>query len=534
MRSFCAMLVLFTVTLTAAPPSPKLVVFLSVDQMRADYFDRYGKYFTGGLHRLHAKGIVYTNADLNYATSETGPGHASLGTGCYPSASGIHANDWIDPETKKNVYCVEDSTAGPVDGLGGGFSPRNQVVPAIGDWLKGSPKGKNSKVVSISSKDRAAILMGGWEPDGAYWYSRKSGTMTTSDYYMSTLPSWAKEFNASGWIEKKVPDVWERLLPAAEYEKIGPDEFAAEQQWGNDTSFPHPFSEGKKKDQIMGSPFGDQLLMEFALAAVNGEKLGQRGSVDVLCVSFSNCDYVGHGFGPDSHELLDLLVRLDRQLEIFFAELDSRVGKDNYVVALSADHAVCPLPEFTSAFRNTPAKRYIYNEDIKPKLDSLSSLLKYELDTSEDVLIKNSFINYSLAVKDGWDTLALQREITKGLLSIDAFVDVYFRHEMLGTAPSDKAYIQKYRNSYFAPRGEDFQYRIRENCIISSRSFGTTHGSPYRYDTHIPLLFWWNGVKPQKIAREVHSVDAAPTLAKIAGIPLPARLDGVPLKEVVK
>lgn len=534
MRSFCAMLVLFTVVLTSAPPSPKLVVFLSVDQMRADYFDRYGKYFTGGLHRLHANGIVYTNADLNYATSETGPGHAALGTGCYPAQSGIHANEWIDPVTKRSVYCVEDSTAGMVDGQGGEFSPRNLVVPAIGDWLKGSSVGNRSKVVSISSKDRAAILMGGWKPDGAYWYARKSGTMTTSDYYMPTLPAWAKEFNASGWIEKNVPDVWERILPAAEYTAAGPDTFAAEQLWHEDTSFPHPFTRGKKAEQMMGTPFGDQYLMSFALAAVTGEQLGQRGVPDVLCVSFSNCDYVGHGFGPDSHEQMDLLIRLDRQLGDFFAELDKRVGAKNYVVALSADHAVCPLPEYTAAFRNIPAKRYLYHEDIKPKLDSLSSLLKYDLNTSDDVIIKNSFINYSTAQKHGWDSLALERQIKQGLLGIDAFVDVYFRRDMVSAAASDKKFIQKYRNSYYAPRGEDFQYRIREHCIISSRTYGTTHGTPYTYDTHVPLIFWWNGVKPQKIAREVHSVDAAPTLAKIAGIPLPARLDGVPLKEIIK
>ena len=514
----------------AAPPAPKLVVFLSVDQMRPDYFERYGHLFQGGLKKLYTEGLVYTNADLNYASSETGPGHATLGTGCYPAKSGILGNDWIDPDSKRSVYCVEDSAAKPVEGNGGGYSAQNLVVPAIGDWLKEGSKG--SKVVSISSKDRAAILMGGKRPDKVFWYDKKNGGMVTSDYYMKSLPAWTKAFNTSGWIQKNVPDSWTKSLPEAEYVKIGPDEYAAEEPWNESTVFPHLFTPEKKKEQIMGTPYGDMFLVDFALAAVTGEKLGQRSATDILCVSFSNCDYVGHGFGPDSHEILDLLVKLDRGLGKFFDTLDQTVGKDGYIVALSADHAVCPLPEYNAQFRKMDAKRYLYGTEIKPYLDSLSSLLKYEFNTSEDVIIKNSFINYTLAVKDGWDSVQLESKITNGLLNIEAFVDVYFRHELLSDNVSSKPFIQKFRNSYYAPRGEDFQYRIREHCIIASRSAGTTHGSPYRYDTHVPLLFWWNGVISQKIDREVHSADAAPSLAKFAGFAFPKNLDGVPLKEV--
>jgi predicted AlkP superfamily pyrophosphatase or phosphodiesterase len=521
-----------TALLFAAPPAPKLVVFLSVDQMRADYFDRYGHLFTDGLKMLHSKGIVFTNADLNYATSETGPGHATLGTGCYPSKSGIHGNEWIDPVSKKNVYCVDDSMANPVEGEGGGFSAKNLVVPAIGDWLK--ERSSRSKVISISAKDRAAILMGGWKSDGSYWYNKKLGRMVTSDYYRKTLPSWVKEFNSANWIEKNVPEAWTKSLPESAYTAFGPDEFPAELTVQGKTSFPHQFTPEKKNEQIVGTPYGDVFLLEFARAALNGERLGQREETDLLCVSLSNCDYVGHGYGPDSHEIIDLLVNLDRTLGDFFRFLDKTIGKNNYIVALSADHAVCPLPEFASQFRGIDAKRYNYKQDIKPKLDSLSILLKYERNSSDDIIIMNSFINYTAATKYGWDTLVLQQHIANGLKGIEAFSEVYFRHEMIGTDPVDKQYLQKYRNSYYAPRGEDFQYRIRENCIISSQGTGATHGSPYRYDTHVPLIFWWHGIHPQKIGREVHSADAAPTLAKIAGIPIPKHLDGVPLKEVVK
>lgn len=516
----------------AAPPAPKLIVYISIDQMRPDYLERYGPLMSGGLKMLYDRGIVYRDADLNYATSETGPGHASLGTGCYPRQSGIHGNEWIDPVTRKNVYCVEDSLAGPVDGVGGGFSPRNLMVPAIGDWLKkASPA---SKVITLSAKDRAAILMGGWKTDGTYWYSKKTGGMVTSDYYMSTMPAWVKEFNASEWTGTHVPDVWDRLLPEERYTGFGPDSVIGEQAWNGSIVFPHRFAPGKKADQVMGTPYGDAFLLDFAIAAVKAEQLGKRGAPDILCVSLSNCDYVGHGFGPDSHEIIDLLVRLDRSLATFFARLDSTVGPRNYAVALSADHAVCPLPEFSSAFRGIAAKRYIYPTDIQPKLDSLSSLLKYKTNSSDDIIIMNSFINYAAASRDGWDTVKIQQEIAKGLLSIDAFVDVYFRHEMIGTGPTRHTALDLFRNSYYAPRGEDFQYRVRENCIISSRPYGTTHGSPYRYDTHVPLLFWWNGIRPQRVTRRVHSVDAAPTLATMLRIPLPKNLDGKPLVEVTR
>ncbi|MDP1676805.1 MAG: alkaline phosphatase family protein [Bacteroidota bacterium] len=513
-------------------PSPKLIVFISIDQMRADYFERYNQYFTGGFNRLFSKGIVYTNADLNYAASETGPGHATLGTGCYPWKSGILANEWVEHKTLKEMYCVSDSTAKSVDSVGGGNSPRNLVVTAVGDWLK--QQTPTSKVITASFKDRAAILMGGKNPDYVFWYSKSVGGMVTSDYYSKSLPQWVKTFNASNWPEKNVPAEWSKTLADSDYSKIGPDEYAAEAKRKETTAFPYSFTIGKKAEELGGSPYGDKIIVDFAMDAVKNEKLGQRNVTDLLCISLSNCDYVGHAQGPDSHEMLDLLVNVDRYLGDFFSFLDKNIGKDNYVVALSADHAVCPLPEFNTEFRNVSAKRYIYAADIKPKTDTLNSKLKLELNSSEDILIKNAFINYSAGTKAGLDSIQLEQKVKMGLLSIDAFVDIYFRRELVTREKSDKLFIEKYRNSYYAPRGKDYLYRIRENSIISSRPYGTTHGSPYSYDTHVPLIFWWNNATPKKITREVHSADAAPTLAKFAGFSFPKNLDGVPLKEVVK
>lgn len=532
MKKTIVLLLLVSCAVAAKSPAPKLIVFISVDQMRADYFDRYSAYFTGGFRRLFAEGIVYTNADLNYAASETGPGHATLGTGCFPWKSGIVGNEWYHRDSKKEMYCVRDSSALPVDSLGGGFSPKNLAVTAVGDWLKQhSPA---SKVISASTKDRAAILMAGKNADFAFWHNKAADGMATSGYYAKTLPQWVKDFNASGWSEKNVPASWTKSLPESAYANVGPDAFDAEGKWNESTAFPHDFTAGKKKEQINGSPYGDKLVVDFAMEAVKHERLGQRDVTDLLCISLSNCDYVGHAQGPDSHEMLDLLVKIDGYLGDLFSFLDARVGKDRYVVALSADHGVCPLPEYNARYNGINAQRFIYARDIKPKLDSLSAAWKKELKTDEDVIFRNAYINYSAGAAAGLDSMQMEEKVKEGLLAIDAYADVYFRREIISRAPSTKPFMQKYRHTYYAPRGKDYIYRIQENSIVSSRTYGTTHGSPYKYDTHVPVLFWWNGISRQTVTREVYSADIAPTLAKITGFPFPKTIDGIPLKEVVR
>jgi len=214
---------------------PKLVIFISVDQMRADYLERFRNHFSGGLKRLTEEGTVFRNADLNYAPSETGPGHAALSTGCYPSKSGILSNDWFDPTTRKDVYCVEDTSAEKVESEGGGVSPRNLEVTALGDWLnQASPQ---SKVIAMSVKDRAAILMGGQHADYAFWYDSKSGHMVTSEYYTHAEPDWVRSFNGSNWVEHHVPDAWTTLQPSQYYEGFGPDSLEGEMFWKGYTPF---------------------------------------------------------------------------------------------------------------------------------------------------------------------------------------------------------------------------------------------------------------------------------------------------------
>ena len=509
---------------------PRLVVYISVDQMRDDYLDRYSPYFTGGFRSLMNEGTRYTDATLNYASSVTCLGHSVLGTGCYPSTSGIMENEWVNPITRKRVYCVEDSSALGVDGEGGGSSPQNLLVTGVGDWLKAASPA--SKVIAVSGKDRAAILMGGKHPDYAFWYKKTNGHMVTSDYYTRDLPEWVERFNGSEWVRNNVPDAWTKLLSDSVYEKEGPDDFPAEAKWDGSSAFPHRFSPSKKNEQILTSPYGDLLVLDFAREAIVQERLGRRGVPDILCISLSDCDYIGHAFGPNSHEIMDHFLRLDLALGRFLAFLDSTFGRAKVLVALSADHGVMPLPEYLVKYGHTEAHRVLFRAELKPVMDSIDAAIRQEWGMKEPLFQEQGFLNYSAALRAGRDSLTLEKRVGEALKSIPCVADVYFRRELAGPGAPPRPYLGEFRRSYYAPRGEDFQVRYRENYLIENSETGTSHGSVYRYDTHVPILFWGDGLPFRSIPREVHTVDIAPTISRMLTIEYPRTVDGAPLEEL--
>ncbi len=500
--------------------------------MKAEYLDWYRREFTGGFRRFLEEGAVFTNADLNYAPSETGPGHAALGTGTYPTHSGILSNEWMDRKTRKLTYCVQDTIAGKVDGEGGGVSPRNLIVTAIGDWLKKvSP---DSKVVALSSKDRAAILMGGQHPDLVFWYDGSSGHMVTSDHYMHHVPVWVKEFNALDWVRKYVPEAWLKLLPDSVYTIYGPDELKGEMKWEGSTAFPHLFRHSKKKSQLTSTPYGDAMILDFARDAVRSEKLGQRGTTDLLLLSLSCTDYVGHEFGGNSQEMVDNLIRLDRELGAFMDNLEKIVGQGTILVALSVDHASMPLPEYLETIEHKFARRVLLQNDVYPQIGALDKKLAKELGTDMHIIQSNAFLNYAAASKAQVDSIELERRVKVGLRRIDGIADVYFRREILDGSDDNRTYLGYFQRGYYPPRGKDFVVLPCEYCLFTTSKTGTTHGTPYRYDTHIPMLFWGNGVKHGTYAGPVHSVDIAPTIAQHLGIPYPTTVDGEPLNEIAR
>jgi predicted AlkP superfamily pyrophosphatase or phosphodiesterase len=531
-RILSILLFLCTVPGLDAAERPRLVLYISIDQMKAEYFDWYRQEFTGGFRRFLNGGTLFTNADLNFAPSETGPGHAALGTGTYPAHSGIPSNEWTDPKTRKVTYCVEDKTAGTVDGEGGGFSPKNLVVTAIGDWLKASSP--ESRVIALSSKDRAAILMGGQHPDLTFWYDASTGHMVTSDYYMHHTPDWVQEFNSTDWVEHNVPDAWCKILPDSVYSNYGPDELKGEMIWEGSTSFPHAFRPGKKKSQLTMTPYGDALVLDFAREAVRSEKLGQRGRTDLLLLGLSCTDYVGHEFGGNSQEMLDNLIRLDRNLGAFITDLETIVGRGKVLVVLSADHASMPLPEYMETIQHRFARRINLKNDLVPSIDALDKKLQKDLKSTERVIQSYAFLNYAAAATAHVDSTELERRVSEGLHRIDGITDVYFRREILNSSNDNRPYLGYFQRGYYPPRGKDFMVLPCEYCLLTSSKTGTTHGSPYRYDTHIPILFWGSGVGYATVAATAYSVDIAPTVARLLGIAYPTTVDGEPLKEITR
>lgn len=511
---------------------PKLVIFISIDQMKAEYLEWYKAEFTGGFKRFLTEGKVFSNADLNYAPSETGPGHATLGTGAYPMHNGILANEWFDLNTRKQIYCVEDTTAEKAEAEGGGVSPKNLLVTALGDWLKkASP---SSKVIAASVKDRAAILMGGQQPDCAYWYDRKRGHMVTSEHYVQEVPAWVKAFNEGDWVQRNVPDAWTKLLPEPVYTKYGPDESPGESKWGGSASFPHAFQPAKKNEQVVNSPFGDAMILDFAREAVRSEQLGQRSVTDLLLISLSCTDYVGHAFGGNSHEMLDQLIRLDRSLGDFMTDMEKTLGSGTVLVALSADHAAMPLPEYLITVEHKSARRVLTQQAVNPKIEELDRILQRDLNTTEHIIQSNAYLNYTAAGAAHVDSIALERRVRDGLLKIDGIADVYLRRELVSGNGRSRPYLGYYHRGYYPPRGRDFIIRPCEFCLLTTSSTGTSHGTAYWYDTHVPVLFWGMGLKNARVWRPIHTVDIAPTIAKYLDIPYPSAVDGMPLKEIVR
>jgi len=330
---------------------PRLAVVIVVDQMRADYLTRFASLYTGGLARLARSGTVFTNAYHNHAATETAVGHATISTGCYPARHGIVGNSWYDQELRKPVTAVGDSGCPVVGGSGkGGASPHNLLRTTVGDWLKTfSPQ---SKVYSVALKDRSAILMGGRHPNGAYWYDRTTGDYVTSTYYEDTLSSTVRAFDDQRLIDSFRTQGWRHLLPDTAYSLSHADSFVAESD-GNHITFPHLFDSSVQPKEyyaaFYSTPFADQLTLKLAEKIANEFQLGRDSIPDLLWISCSAADAIGHIYGPDSQEAQDYYLRLDRYLDTFFTALDSAIGPDMYVVVLTADHGAMTMPEDLAA-----------------------------------------------------------------------------------------------------------------------------------------------------------------------------------------
>jgi len=528
-----------------APASerPKLVVGIIVDQMRQEYLYRYGsKFGEGGFKRMINNGFMLQNAHYNYAPTVTGAGHASVYTGTTPAVHGIIGNDWYDKELKKDVYCVGDerySTVGSASAGDGKMSPHRMLSTTITDELKLSSQ-KRSKVIGISIKDRGSVLPAGHMADAAYWYDENVGKFITSTYYMSQLPSWVEKFNQLNLPDKYLSGVWSTALPIEQYVESGPDNSPYEKKIGRKDKpvFPYNLAELRKQktnfDILSYTPFSDDYLTEMAKAAIDGEKLGVDEWTDFLCVSYSAPDKVGHEVGPNAIELEDLYIRLDKSLEDLFKKLDQAAGEGNYVVFLSADHAVAENPQYL--IDNKVPAGYFKNSNLKARLDPYLQHYFPGKSVIESIINEQIYFNheaFSTDPKAGGVDLLIATELTVNFLIQEKGVANVFSKSVLRQGDFlEGGHKGMTIRGYNPKRSGDVAFVLEPGWYESSVVQGTTHGSSYTYDTHVPVLFYGKGIKRGSSVQHHTITDIAPTLSILLKTKFPSGCTGQPIAEL--
>ncbi len=516
---------------------PKLVVGIVVDQMRYDYLYRYyDKFGSGGFRRMMDGGFNARNNHYHYAATYTGPGHAAVYTGSAPALNGIVGNDFYERNLGRLVYCTEDTSVSTVGNTGtaGKMSPRNLLVTTIGDQLKLATDGR-AKVIGIALKDRGAILPAGHAANAAYWFDSKDGNFISSTFYQNELPQWVQTFNARKLPEQFINQKWETTLPLNQYTESTVDDEPYETVLAGETKsiFPHTFTvqAGSSKYEVLRtSPYGDEITKEFVLAALKGEQLGQHDVTDMLCVSFSSPDYIGHAFGTHAIETEDQYLRLDRQLAELLTQLDATVGKGQWVAFLSADHGVVDSPGFLQQNR-IPAGVRGYGEigeAVKASLEKAYGPGQWML----SYINQQVYLNHALLTEKKIAMQDVYEMLRTVLLKQKAVVNVVNLHN-LGAEALPVLQENLFRNVYHPNRSGDF-YVMQQPGWIEGRNKGTTHGTTYAYDTHVPFLLYGWGVRPGQTLHRTHVHDIAPTITALLGLLEPSGCIGNPVEEAIK
>ncbi|MDT7828154.1 alkaline phosphatase PafA [Pricia sp. S334] len=517
--------------------SPKLVVGIIVDQMRYDYIPRFYKRFgEGGFKRLVDDGFNCKNHHFNYAPTSTGPGHASVYTGTTPATHGILGNNWYDKAADTDVYCAGDDSYSSVgtDSDAGQMSPHRLETTTITDQLRLSTQ-MRGKTIAVAMKDRGAVLPGGYTANAAYWFQgRDEGKFITSSFYMSELPQWVEDFNTSDAAEKyKKP--WTTLKPVDSYLESGTDKNKYEGLFKGEESseFPHDlpklWDDNGQYEMIKATPYGNSLTADFAIEALEKEDLGTDDDTDFLAVSFSSTDYVGHRFGVNSKEVQDVYMRLDEDLARLFDALDKKVGKGEYTVFLSADHAAIEVPA------------YLMDQKIKAGyLDWEASKGKFEQflkDTFGTTDVVKSFSNYQyfldpeIVKNSNMSPVEAQEAIAAEILHYDGIERVYTADQMWKNEYTE-GIPHIIQNGYNQKRSGDVMVVVSPDHASYSKT-GSTHGSPYIYDTHTPLLFYGKGIRKGSTVVRTEIPDIAATMASLLGIAFPSGTTGSPIFEVL-
>lgn len=516
---------------------PKLVVGIVVDQIRADYIYRFYPHFgEGGFKRLMLEGFNNKNTHYNYIPTYTGPGHASIYTGTTPAYHGIISNDWYSKADKAMVYCAEDANAVPVgtDGDEGKMSPHRLQASTITDELELFTQ-KQAKVVGISIKDRGAIMPAGHTPDGAYWFERTSGNFVSSNWYHEQLPRWVEEFNGRKLAQEYLSQTWDTFLPIEEYKETGPDDVPWEGIMRGKEKPTFPYDLKAIAEQAGGyyllpsTPFGNTIITQLAKAAIAGEQMGADDITDFLAVSFSSTDYVGHMFGPNSKEVEDTYVRLDRELAELFGYLDEQVGKGQYLVFLTADHGAAYVPGQLIADK-IPAGTF----DTDSMETALGKHLAAEFGTGtwiENISSNQVFFNRELIGQRGKD-LKRVKTVARDFMAVWPHVRLVMDAEDPALQNAETGVPAALKHGWHPQRSGDLLYDLEPAWFPSGHSTGTTHGSAFSYDTHVPLLWYGWRVPTGSSSKPQTITDIAPTLSMMLNIPLPNSATGEPITDL--
>jgi hypothetical protein len=518
-----------TTSATPPPAKPRLVVFLVVDGLPqrqvVDYRDQLAP---DGFARFLDRGAWFADAHFGQAFTVTGAGHAVMLTGAYPHRTGIIGNDWRDNATGEIEYCTGDSAhtyIGHATKKLDGTSPKNLKVESLGDVLKGA--NPSAKVIAISGQDRGAILPAGHK-GVAYMYQSTTGHFASTTYYMKEHPKWAADFNAGNPADKYFHAEWKPLLPDAAYAKS----LADGQKWyrkggalpkkiGEDVAMPAaPFYA-----QLLPTPFSDQLTLDFARAAMAGEGLGQDDVPDILVVSLSGHDYVNHAYSAESRLSHDHVLHLDRALQNFFRHLDEKVGRDNYVAVLTADHGFMPAPEQSESLGRKSGR-----QSGSQTVARLNKSLAAKFGEGPFVRYfsgRAAVLDRKVIAARGVAFDAAAEETRKLLLAEPGIEAAYTRAELESMSRAGQPHFEQIARTWHKDISGDVEFVLKPYWMMTSTSSATTHGSPHPYDTHVPILFYgptW--VKAGRRDGRVEVADIAPTLAQMLGVPAPAASEG--------
>ena len=518
---------------------PKLVVGIVIDQMRYDYLTRFAdRYSEDGFKRLLKDGFSLENAHYNLIPTYTAVGHASIYTGTIPSEHGIISNNWYDKFEKKSIYCVDDSNYKTIgnESNDGEKSPYRMQSSTLADQLH-LAQNRNGKTIGIALKDRAAILPAGHSANGAYWFGGgKYDQWVSSSFYMDALPNWVTDFNNSKKADAYLSKPWETLYDIDTYsQSIADDnEFEGLNKGEKTPTFPHDIPALKKKNgnysMIKAIPAGNSITADFAKAAIIGEHLGKSEFTDFLAISFSSTDYIGHQYGPASVEIEDTYLRLDQDLAALFKTLDEEVGQGNYTLFLTADHAAIHVPAYLQSLK-IPAHYF----DLKKFREALLSITKKYFNS--DQLIENVsnyqiFLNKEVLESLGLNQNTVAQKLADEVIHLEGIYKAVTART-LQTTHFSEGILNSLQNGYNQKFSGDVMLIPYPATLIRGKT-GTSHGSGYSYDTHVPIIFYGNGVKKGRSAKRYEIVDIAPTIANLLKIEAPNSTVGAVIDEIIK